>query len=450
MVRPINVVIYLLLERQPGWLRTEITRTACCIFTSLSAMYENPVKIDNTALPRTHPQEETHMTSHQEDLDCSIINHMKAHSIVGLAGCRLQDGKIVWANGYGWADIAGRRPMTPDVIQNIASISKTFTCTAVMQLWEQGHFQLDDPVNQFLPFEFHHPHHNIQTTFRHLLMHTNAIQEGPAYWASYACGDPLVSLGDWLEGYLLPGGRWYDLDQNFLAYEPGQGWNYSSIAFGLLGYLVELLTGQPFHQYCQENIFQPLGMRQSGWLLNEIDPANHAVPYILPDQAVKWRSLVAGQPDTASTEPIPLQLYSFWNYPDGLVRTSARELAQYAAAFTAPDKHNAPLQEQTIRRCFTQEWPPQGLAGDALPTGSPQDGRIIGLTWQGRIHAPTGMRTWGHDGSDPGVTTRLSVRPQDGAGIVILTNSNHSRESMDALSEMLWEYEPVRDSRVES
>ncbi len=355
---------------------------------------------------------------------------MQAHRIVGLAACRLQNCQIIWANGYGWADIANRKPMTPDVIQNIGSISKTFTCTALMQLWEQGKFLLDDHVNDYLPFQVHHPQYKTPITFRQLLNHTSAIQDSPVYHASYSAGDTVTPLGEWLEDYLTPAGRNYDAEENFLPYAPGTGWTYSNMAYGLLGYLCEYLSGEPLHQYTRHKIFAPLGMHQSGWMLKDVDVTNHAVPYGLPEQASMFGELCAETTATEANEPIPLKLYSFPNYPDGLVRTSARQLAQYGAVFAASGEQQGQplLKSTTVQRCFTQEW---------LVTNNFVENGIQGLTWRS-IPQPDGSIIWGHDGGDPGISTRLELRQEDGAGIVILTNTNHSPESMDALSGILW------------
>ncbi len=370
------------------------------------------------------------------DLDRAIEAHMQAHRIVGLAACRLQDGQIVWANGYGWADIANRKPMTPDVILNIGSISKTFTCTALMQLWEQGKFQLDDPVNGYLPFKVRHPLHTNPITFRHLLTHTSAIQDSPANETSYSVGDPVIALGDWLQDYLTPEGKYYEAEENFLPYAPGADWNYSNVAFGLLGYLCECLSGEPLFQYTRRCLFEPLGMLNTGWMLKDIELTNHAIPYGLPELASMYASLCAEQASPATSAPIPLRLYSFPNYPDGLVRTSARQLAMFGAVFTASgEQQGYPLlKAATVQRCFSREWSaqnPNGISG------------IQGLAWHS-LPQPDGACVWEHTGGDPGINTCLAVRPEDGAGIVILTNTNHTPESMNALAHMLWKIEVYR------
>jgi len=81
-----------------------------------------------------------------------ITQKMESDHLPGVAACIVKNGELFWSKGYGWADIEKKIPMTPNSIQNIASISKTITTTAIMQLWENGKFHLDDDVNNYLFF----------------------------------------------------------------------------------------------------------------------------------------------------------------------------------------------------------------------------------------------------------------------------------------------------------
>ena len=108
-------------------------------------------------------------------------------------------------------------------MQNIGSISKTVVATAVMQLWEKGKFQLDDDVNERLPFAVRSPSHpDTPITYRLLLTHRSGIADSPAYGSSYACGDPSLPLEAWLKAYLTPGGRYYEKEANFHPWKPGE------------------------------------------------------------------------------------------------------------------------------------------------------------------------------------------------------------------------------------
>ena len=228
----------------------------------------------------------------RDGLDDFIEAERRAQRIPGLAACIVKSGRVVWSKGYGWANIKKRVPMDPDVtVQNIGSISKTVVATAVMQLWEKGKFQLDDDVNERLPFAVRSPSHpDTPITYRLLLTHRSGIADSLAYRSSYACGDPSLPLEAWLKAYFTPGGRYYEKGANFHPWKPGEKHDYSNVGFGLLGYLVERVSGESFPHYTRKNIFEPLGMKRTGWLLSEIDVAAHAVPYApAAETARSWK-----------------------------------------------------------------------------------------------------------------------------------------------------------------
>ena len=216
------------------------------------------------------------------DLDEFIEAEMQGQRIPGLAACIVKSGKIVWSKGYGWSSVKRRLAMDPDrTIQNIGSISKTVTATAVMQLWEKGRFELDDDINNYLPFSVRNPSHpDKPISFRCLLTHRSSIADSPAYMSSYACGDPRVSLETWIKDYFIPDGRYYRREANFHPWSPGKKHRYSNLGFGLLGYLVEKLSGESFTNFTKRTILDPLGMKTTGWMLSEIASESHAVPYV--------------------------------------------------------------------------------------------------------------------------------------------------------------------------
>jgi CubicO group peptidase (beta-lactamase class C family) len=95
----------------------------------------------------------------QTNLDAFIQAKMERSHIPGLAAAVIKRREVVWSKGYGWADIDRRVEMTPDTLQNIGSISKTFVGTAVMQLKEKGALRLDDEVDKYLDFSVRNPNH---------------------------------------------------------------------------------------------------------------------------------------------------------------------------------------------------------------------------------------------------------------------------------------------------
>jgi CubicO group peptidase (beta-lactamase class C family) len=215
------------------------------------------------------------------ELDDFIITTMEDCYIPGAAACIIKDGAIRWSGVYGWANIENSIPVANTTLFMLASISKTFTGTAVMQLWEEELFELDADVNDYLPFQVRSPHHPLSPiTFQMLLTHTSSIAD---YWpvlnSLYVFGsDSPIPLDEFLENYLIDGGD-YNYPQNFKLWSPGMDFQYSSVGVALLGYLVERITGTSFDEYCQNSIFDPLGMEQTSWFLEGLDPDNIAMPY---------------------------------------------------------------------------------------------------------------------------------------------------------------------------
>lgn len=222
--------------------------------------------------------------------------------------------------------------------------------------------------------------------------------------------------------------------RTFTPGSPGEGWRYSNVAFGLAGFLVERLSGETFTAYTRRHIFQPLGMLDSGWLLSEVDAVQHAVPYALPGTPAEWARLYALQADRQQDgQPIPLCLYSFPNLSDGLLRTSVRQLARYAAAFLDPDRRDLFSSRGTLQRIFTTEV--ERVDEEVQPAPG------MGLTWFSLPHPqnPGKIQAWGHDGGDPGVNTRLQLSFERRAAVIVFCNCNISRAAMDALSESIWQ-----------
>jgi CubicO group peptidase (beta-lactamase class C family) len=376
-------------------------------------------------------------TAQEQTLDEFILGKMKSANIPGLSACIVKKDKLVWSGAFGWADVENKKPMTEETIQNIGSISKTITATAVMQLFEQGKFKLDDDVNGYLPFGVRNPRFpDDPITFRQLLTHKSSIKDGPAYEHSYACGDPTVSLKDWIKGYLVPGGKYYSGEENFHTWKPGTTktpiWSYSNVGFGLLGYLVEVVSGRDFAEYSRDNILSPLGMKNTGWYLADVDIARHAIPYSLISED---RRLPPGitfetylprygkdkQP-AKTGELFPHCLYSFPNYPDGLIRTNVRDLSRFLRAYIGGGafEEKRILKEKTVRTMLSKEHFDRGLCWFDL-------------------NLKNGDAAWGHGGGDPGISTEMLFRPKDGVGVILFFNLDTPGKASEEIIERLFE-----------
>ena len=210
-----------------------------------------------------------------------IIKKMGDYHFPGLTACIIEDDQIIWKGNFGKANLEQNKLVTDSTLFTIASVSKTITGVALMQLWEKELFELDDDINNHLPFEVRNPSFpNDPVTFRMLLSHVSSIKDNWNILPSLRCWDcdSPIELKTFLENYLLPGGNYYT-SSSWYEYTPGTENNYSNVAIALVGYLVETIADTSFEDYCHNNIFSPLGMTETSWFLRNLVNDRIAVPY---------------------------------------------------------------------------------------------------------------------------------------------------------------------------
>lgn len=350
----------------------------------------------------------------------------------GVACAVVSPGKVEWSRGFGMADLESRRPMDAGTLLNVGSIAKTVTATAVMQLHERKKIDLRADVAKYLPFPLRNPNFpDTPVTIEQLLTHRSSIKDGPAYGKSYGCGDSPMSLGDWLTSYFVPDGKNWSKTENWHSWSPGttdppaQPRAYSNVAFGILGHVVERMSGRPFDAYCEEHIFRPLGMRGTGWFLRNLDVKRHATPYdrlptdMKPEEVEEFRALTPPGINFQSLPAgsfVPRCLYGFPNYPDGLLRTSADGLGRFMAMYLARGKAFGKqlLKPDTIAEMLSRT----------------HFGNYLG--WR-EYKLPDGRAIIGHGGSDPGISTFAGFDPSFRVGALYLCNFIPRREKSLAL-----------------
>ncbi|MGH9675993.1 MAG: serine hydrolase domain-containing protein, partial [Candidatus Acidiferrum sp.] len=183
--------------------------------------------------------------------DGAIPLQLQRSDIAGATVLVMKDGQTLLKKGYGYADFSKKKPVDPDTtIFRLASISKLFTWTSVMQLAEQGRLDIDADVNKYLDFQIT-PAFGKPVTLRNLMTHTGGFEEEIR---DIIFTDP--KLASPLRDFLIA-------NQPRRMYPPGEVSAYSNYGVGLAGYIVQRVSGQPFEQYVLDHIFQPLGMTHS-------------------------------------------------------------------------------------------------------------------------------------------------------------------------------------------
>ncbi len=323
-------------------------------------------------------------------LDSFIRATMDSAHIPATATWCSKNGQVIWQQSYGYANLEDSIAATDTTSFRLASISKTITGTAIMQLWERGLFELDDDVNDYLPFNVRNPNHpDSAITFRMLMTHTSSIRDYNLgqYWV---IGDSPIPLGEFVAGYLVPGGTYY-APGNYTGNIPGTTYDYCGVTIGLLAYLVEAMEDS-FPTHCQDSIFDPLSMNHTSWFLSGLDTNNIAVPY-------NWNGVY----------------YASWphsgypHYPAGQLRASLVDLAQHLTAMTQNGITDTVriLDSATVDLMLS-------------PHFTVTTNFIMGLTWRYEYVAPRWM--WYHSGGSDGVTTVYAFCPAESSAIIVLTN----------------------------
>ncbi|MFB8372648.1 serine hydrolase [Paenibacillus taichungensis] len=225
---------------------------------------------------------------------------------VGASVVVVKDGKVVAEKGYGYSDLESKEPVDPkNTTFRIASVSKTFTSAAVMQLVEQGKVDLKADFQTYVKgLEFDNPFDK-PVTVENLLTHTTGFEiRDPQQEDIHDDFDKSVSMEDYAKLHMPP-----------VVREPGSAYMYDNFSFLLLGMIVENVSGEPFESYMQQHIFKPLGMDNSSFLLNG-----------------KFKNQLATAYD-AGHNPLDLYTLSPTPMPQGGMLSTAEDIGHFMIAF---------------------------------------------------------------------------------------------------------------------
>ena len=259
------------------------------------------------------------------DLDYFFRDILSIQKYVGLGACLVKNEKVIWEGYYRYSNLEEKDQLRRENIFPLMSISKTITTFALLQLYEKGLFALDDDVNNYISIKVRNPNFpEIPITFRMLLTHTASFedvlstglkipQNVPRPQSSH--GDSEMTLEEYILEILSPNGKFYSTEY-FSQNKPGMKYSYSNIAFSLLGYLVEKIAKKDFSEYCKEEIFVPLKMKNTSWHLRGLDTGKVIFGYSFsPDDSIpNYRKVKHfGEP----------------GYPAGMLRTDMDDYVKF-------------------------------------------------------------------------------------------------------------------------
>lgn len=249
-------------------------------------------------------------TELQSKIDTLVNEYVVDHQFMGSV-LVAEKGKVVFAKGYGLADVEKNIPNTPETKFMIGSITKQFTAMLVTQLVEKGKLKLDNTISDFIP-EFPKDIGD-KITVEMLLCHSSGLilPEGieKYYYAT--------SKEEWLQEYLK------QLSEEGLRFEPGKGYGYSNAGYFILGLIIEKVTGKSYEDVLREQILKPLGMTQTGCDRKGLVVENRATSYAkLRDRYITWNE------ETNSYDP------AVWGFGCGNLYTTVGDLFKFSKALS--------------------------------------------------------------------------------------------------------------------
>lgn len=357
-------------------------------------------------------------TLQQELQSVATTNGLVGMSVATTCGGAVQD--VVH---FGKRNLALNLDVDDSTRYRIASISKLVTAIGFMRLYEQGAFGLDDDVSTTLGFSFRNPAYPATPiTYRMLLSHTSSFQDGTGYAdflsATYGTTPPPP-----ISELSVPGGDYYT--SNMWSTEaPGTYFTYSNANFGILGTLIEALSGQRFDVYMRQQVLLPLGIHGSYNVQDLPGVTDLAVLYRnSAPQSDNYNGMMPPAPDLSQ---YVIGSNGLFFAPQGGLRVSALELSRIAILLANEGSFDgtALLQPATVALMLGNEWTWNGSNGD----------NYYGLfrSWGLGVHRITaqpggdvvfpGTALFGHPGEAYGLISDLYVDPATGFGLVFITN----------------------------
>jgi len=322
-------------------------------------------------------------------LDGLVPMQLQREDIAGAVIVVVTDGKVLISKGYGYADVKKRTPVSPDAtLFRPGSISKTFTWTAVMQLVEQGKLDLDRDINEYLDFQVPHTFGR-PVTLRNLMTHTAGFEEVIKDLAVDRADD-LPSLQAFIKAH-----------QPNQIYAPGTIPAYSNYGADLAGYIVQRVSGLPFEQYIQQNIFGPLGMTRATF----VQP--------LPDPL---KPMMSNGYSVASEDAKPFELVPPEPAPDGSLSVTGENMAHFMIAHLQNGRYGDTriLQQQTAEMMHARQF---GM-----------DPALNGMAFGFYEESRNGLRIIGHGGDLNYFHSDMHLVLDKGLGFFVSYNSTGKGE----------------------
>ena len=324
--------------------------------------------------------------------EADINNIMKELDVVGLSVAVVKKGKIIYNNSFGLKDIATNTQLSNKDIFRIASISKSFSATSIMQLVEAGKLSLDDDFSKLVGFTIRNPKYpGTVITLRMVMSHTSSINDSQGYFNLDVINPS-------------KGSNW---EKCYSDYEPGKGYRYCNLNYNMVGTVIEKISGERFDTYVKRHVLNPLQL-YGGYCVDSLDAGLFATLY-------EYDSTKKFIPSPAAYAPRREEIRNYvMGYstpvfsPTGGMKISANDLAKYMAMHMNKGKYRGVriISKKSSKLMQTKVAEKEGY-GLALT--------VVDNLIPGKIMT-------GHTGSAYGLYSAMFFNPKEKFGIVVITN----------------------------
>ena len=328
----------------------------------------------------SHAQQPELSADKHAQIESAVTKFMASTHVPGLSVAVVENGEYEWAGGYGLADAENNAPASEHTLFRLASISKSLTATAAMQLFERGQLDLDAPVQKYCPA---FPPKQAPITTRQVMGHLAGIR----HYKTQSQDDPEVGNTRHFDNPIQGGLDFFKNDP--LLSDPGKTFHYSTQGYTLVGCVIEGASGSKYVDFVRQNVFVPAGMEHT-----QVDNRFDIIPY----RTRFYQKTESGTVQNADF------LDSSYKTPGGGWLSSAEDMAHFEVAI---------LNDKLIKRSTRDlMWTP------LKPSDGSKDG--YGLGWGNSND--DGVASVGHNGGQQGTSTAFILAPAQRAGVVVLTN----------------------------
>lgn len=324
--------------------------------------------------------------------EAGIKKIMEEGKAIGLSVAVVKNNKLIYNQSFGLKDVASNAPLTNDCIFRIASISKSFSATSIMQLVEAGKLSLDDDVSNLIGFKVRNPKFPEKViTLRLIMSHLSSINDSQGYF-SLDVINPNKNP-DWAKCYS--------------DYEPGKGYAYCNLNYNMTGTIIERVSGERFDNYVQSHVLKPLGL-YGGYYVDGLDKSKFATIYAYNNDS----SMFVPSPGAYQQRPEVFANYIMGEStpvfsPTGGMKISAGDLARYMMMHMNYGKSG----KRIISKKSSKEM--------QTPLSSDEG---YGLALENTEKMIPGRKLVGHTGSAYGLYSAMFFDPKEKFGIVVITN----------------------------